>query len=73
MEQLPFDIAQKLENLPVVQFDITDEFQKIITSLDFTDIFNYYKENYLPDVLKAKPEIYQRVSLYLTLDRKSVV
>ena len=67
MEQLPFDIAQKLENLPVVQFDTNDEFQKIITSLDFTDIFNYYKENYLPDVLKAKPEIYQRVSLYLTL------
>lgn len=67
MEQLPFDIAQKLDNLPVVQFDTNDEFQKIITSLDFTDIFNYYKENYLPDVLKTKPEIYQRVSLYLTL------
>ena len=36
-------------------------------SQEFTDIFDFYKENYLPDVLKTKPEIYQRISLYLTL------
>lgn len=67
MENLPLEIEQKLENLPVIPFDGGEEFQTLIMSKDFTDIFEYYRDNYLPDVLKAKPEIYQRVSLYLTL------
>lgn len=67
MEQLPIDIEQKLERLPVIAFDANQEFQDVVFSQDFTDIFNYYKANYLPEVLKAKPELYQRVSLYMTL------
>lgn len=67
MEQLPVDIEQKLERLPVIAFDANQEFQDIIFSQDFTDIFNYYKEKYLPDVLKTKPELYQRISLYMNL------
>ena len=67
MEQLPLDIEKKLENLPIIQFNADEEFQNLILSKDFTDIFNYYKENYLPDILKTKPELYQRISLYLTL------
>lgn len=67
MEQLPTDIEQKIENLPIIALDAGDEFQNLIFSQEFTDIFNFYKKNYLPDVLKTKPELYQRVSLYLTL------
>lgn len=67
MENIPLEIEQKLENLPIIPFDMSEDFQNIILSKDFTDIFEYYKDNYLPDVLKTKPEIYQRVSLYLAL------
>lgn len=67
MEQLPIDIEQKIEKLPILPLSTDNEFQNLINSSDFTDIFNYYKENYLPDILKTKPELYQRVSLYLTL------
>lgn len=67
MENLPTNIEEKIENLPKVSFDQTEELQKVIVSEDFTTIFNFYKQNYLPDILKSKPEIYQRVSLYLTL------
>lgn len=71
MENLPLEIEQKLENLPVIPFDGGEEFQTLIMSKDFTDIFEYYRDNYLPDILKTKPEIYQRVSLYLTLTNQS--
>ena len=67
MEQLPIDIEEKLERLPIVPFDGSEEFQNIIFSSDFNDIFDYYSKNYMPDVVKSKPELYQRVSLYLTL------
>lgn len=67
MEQLPVNIEEKLERLPIVPFDGSEEFQNVIFSSDFNDIFNYYSENYMPDVVKSKPELYQRVSLYLTL------
>lgn len=67
MEIIPLDIEQKLEELPVVSFDMSEDFQKVLFSDTYNDIFNFYKANYLPDVLKSKPEIYQRVSLYLTL------
>jgi hypothetical protein len=67
MESIPLEIEQKLENLPYVEFDVNEEFQSVITSDLFSDIFNFYKENYLPDILKSKPELYQRISLYLSL------
>jgi hypothetical protein len=67
MESIPLEIEQKLENLPYVEFDVNEEFQSVITSDLFSDIFDFYKKNYLPDILKSKPELYQRISLYLSL------
>lgn len=67
MNELPVEIEQKLEQLPYMEFDVNEEFQQLIMSDLFSDIFNYYKENYLPDVLKNKSETYQRISLYLNL------
>ena len=67
MEVLPTNIANLINNLPIISMNDDEEFQKIIVSSEFTEIFNFYKDNYLPDVLKSKSEIYQRISLYLTL------
>ena len=64
---IPQDIEKKIEYLPVVHFDDSEAFQLVLFSDEFSDIFNFYKENFLPDVLKSKPEIEQRVSLYLSL------
>ena len=41
MEQLPVDIEEKLERLPIVPFDGSEEFQNVIFSSDFNDIFDY--------------------------------
>jgi len=67
MEVLPINIEKLINNLPIISMNDDEEFQKIIVSSEFTEIFNFYKDNYLPDVLKSKSEIYQRISLYLTL------
>jgi hypothetical protein len=67
MLELPKDIDEKIQKLPIISFGDSEAFQTVIFSDDFTDIFNYYKQNYLPDVLKAKPEIEQKISLYLSL------
>ena len=67
MQQLPKDIEEKLEKLEIIPFDGSEAFQHIILSDDFSDIFNYYRENYLPDILKTKSEVQQRISLYLSL------
>ena len=67
MLQLPKDIDEKIQKLPIISFGDSEAFQTVLFSDDFTDIFTYYKENYLPDVLKAKPEIEQKISLYLSL------
>ena len=67
MLQLPKDIDEKIQKLPIISFGDSEAFQTVLFSDDFTDIFVYYKENYLPDVLKAKPEIEQKISLYLSL------
>ena len=67
MQQLPKDVEEKLEKLEIIPFDGSEAFQRVILSEDFSDIFNYYKENYLPDVLKTKSEVQQRISLYLSL------
>ena len=72
MEQLPVDIEEKLEKLPIISFDGSQEFQEVIFSSDFNDIFDYYSKNYMPDVVKSKPELYQRVSLYLTLTNQDI-
>lgn len=67
MLELPRDIDEKIQKLPIISFGDSEAFQTVIFSDDFTDIFNYYKQNYLPDVLKVKPEIEQKISLYLSL------
>ena len=67
MSQLPKDIDEKIQLLPIISFSDSEEFQNIIFSDIFSDIFNYYKQNYIPDVLKTKPEIEQKISLYLSL------
>lgn len=67
MEQLPRDIAQKLENLPIVSFNNANELQSVIMSQDFLDILTYYEEHYMPDAFKKLQEIQKRIALYLTL------
>ena len=67
MEQLPRDIAQKLENLPIVSFNNANELQNVIMSQDFLDILTYYEEHYMPDAFKKLQEIQKRIALYLTL------
>ncbi len=67
MLELPKDIDEKIQKLPIISFGDSEAFQTVIFSDDFTDIFNYYKQNYLPDVLRVKPEIEQKISLYLSL------
>ena len=67
MEQLPRDIAQKLENLPIVSFNNANELQSVIMSQDFLDILTYYEEYYMPDAFKKLQEIQKRIALYLTL------
>ena len=63
-DNVPKDIDKKIQELPIINFSDSEVFQQVLFSEDFTDIFNYYKTNYLPDVLKAKPEIEQKISLY---------
>lgn len=67
MLELPKNIDEKIQKLPVISFGDSEAFQQVLFSDDFTDIFNYYRLNYLPDVLKSKPEIEQKISLYLSL------
>ena len=71
MEYLPPTLEQKIEDLPIVSFDDTEQLYNIIWSQEFTDIFTFYKQNYLPDLLRSKPELYQRISLYLTLTNQN--
>lgn len=67
METLPFDIEQKLNNLPVVSFDNPTELQNILISQDYTDLYTYYEQHYLPDEIKTKSELYKRLALYLAV------
>lgn len=67
MEDLPLEIEEKIEQLPILPFEINEEFQELMFSDLFSDIFNFYKKNYLPDNIKTQPELYQRISLYLVL------
>ena len=67
MNDLPIDIAKKLEFLPVIPFEDAQHFHEIIFSNDFNDIFTYYSKHFMPEIIKSKPEIYQRISLYMTL------
>lgn len=62
------ELDQKLELLPKINFDDNEEFQRVVMSQDFTDIFNFYKTNDLiPPKVKILPETTQRIAAYLAL------
>ncbi len=62
------DLEKRLELLPKISFDDNEDFQRIVMSQDFTDIFNYFKVNDLiPPKVKILPETTQRISAYLGL------
>ena len=67
MPELPIEIEQKIEQLPILPPELNEELQTLLYSDTFSDIFSFYKKNYLPDLLKSKADIYQRISLYLVL------
>lgn len=71
MENITQTIEEKIERLPIVSINEESEFQKVIYSDDFNDIFKYCVDNFLPDVLKDKAEVYQRISLYLSITNQS--
>jgi hypothetical protein len=71
MNQLPIEIEQKLDQLPIIPFDDNEEFQRLLSSDLFTDIFNYYSKNFASDKVKVQSEIYQKISLYLMLTNQS--
>lgn len=58
-------IEEKLEALPIVQFGDSEEFQKVLFSPLFDDIFQYYMTNYSTERIKKQSELNQRLSLYL--------
>ncbi len=65
------DIDKKIDELPTISFDDNEEFQRVVMSQDFTDIFNYIMQTRdIPDKIRALNEINQRISLYLTLTRQ---
>lgn len=72
MEQLPYNIEQKLEKLPIISFDNPEELQKIIASQDFLDILTYYEEHFMPEEFKKQQEVYKRIALYLTLTNQDI-
>lgn len=67
MSELPIEIERKIEQLPILPPELNEELQTLLYSDTFSDIFSFYKKNYLPDLLKSKADIYQRISLYLVL------
>lgn len=67
MPELPIEIERKIEQLPILPPELNEELQTLLYSDTFSDIFSFYKKNYLPDLLKSKADIYQRISLYLVL------
>lgn len=63
-----YELDQKLELLPKISFDDNEEFQRVVMSQDFTDIFNFYRTNDLiPPKVKILPETTQRIAAYLAL------
>ena len=57
MEQLPAEIEQKIENLPIVQFSSSEDFQAVILSNEFTD-FSLESILDLPAIL---PDLMERL------------
>ena len=60
-------IEDKLSLLPIIPYSSSEEFQNIIFSDLFDEIFEYYINNYSNNSLSNKSELEQRISLYLYL------
>lgn len=61
------NIDEKLALLPIIPYGNSEEFQSILFSDLFNEIFEYYMANYSNNNLESKSEIEQRTSLYLYL------
>lgn len=71
MQNIPKDIEQKLDQLPIIPFEQSEDFQRVLMSTEFDAIFNYYMANFSNEKIKNQSEIYQRISLYLHLTNQS--
>jgi hypothetical protein len=71
MQNIPQDIEQKLDQLPIIPFEQSEDFQRVLMSTEFDAIFNYYMTNFSNEKIKNQTEIYQRISLYLHLTNQS--
>ena len=67
METLPTNIESILEKLPVVSFDNSEELQNILMSPEYSELYNYYEQHYLPEEIKSKSALYKKLALYLNI------
>ena len=67
METLPAHIETILERLPVVSFDNSEELQNILMSPEYSELYNYYEQHYLPEEIKSKSALYKKLALYLNI------
>lgn len=67
METLPTNIENILEKLPVVSFDNSEELQNILMSPEYSELYNYYEQHYLPEEIKSKSALYKKLALYLNI------
>ena len=60
MQNIPQDFEQKLDQLPIIPFEQSEDFQRVLMSTEFDAIFNYYMANFSNEKIKNQTEIYQR-------------
>ena len=68
---IPSDIYELLEKLPIVSFDDSEEFQRLLSTDAFNRIFHYWISHYSNDKILTQSETVQKISLYLYLTNQS--
>ena len=68
---IPSDIYELLEKLPIVSFDDSEEFQRLLSTDEFNRIFHYWISHYSNDKILTQSETVQKISLYLYLTNQS--
>ena len=68
---IPADIYELLEKLPIVSFDDSEEFQRLLSTDAFNRIFHYWISHYSNDKILTQSETVQKISLYLYLTNQS--
>lgn len=68
---IPYEIYQLIEQLPIISFDDNEAFQRLLSSDAFTRIFQYWISNYSNDKILTQSETIQKISLYLYLTNQS--